>query len=1056
MTSPPALSEPGSRPPREFHAFISYRHGGKDGRWARWLHRSLENFSVPRELATSAGVRQKSGWLSRWFRVRRPPTIRPVFIDDAELGAATNLSQALLNALKASKTLIVICTPRTRENNAQGKNWVDQEVRFFSEHLKRGQRILTCLVEGEPADAVPPSLDIRLQRQDAPRAADMRTCQRPWQFWRRRKELTRLAAVLLACDFDRLWQRERNRWLYQTASLSVFGLLLTAVIGLLGGVAWTNAQRATAAISAKQEVERSLTDIEQRRKLALRDLDRIQSEATRQKQELRSLHGEIRSAKTDLTQREQAIASLEGTVSNLKGEVSTEASQRLAAETARSRAETAEELRRLTAYQNEIQLAQESIQAATYRNAALALERCPTDLRGWEWHFLYNRCHSPGTDGISASLGTVGYSQSGRWAVTVRSDVAQLFDLRGQKLVKTWVFPDRGAWLPASVALSDDAGRLAIRGVATEVWDLRQDAPQLERTVPPSTGGIALSGDGRWLAEVVPTVDNTSERDMLIVDLSTGEEAARVSKTYKSTVTFDGRVAFNGDGTKVAWWAPGGVMAFVRQGRTGRKWVAVHSERNTASCAQFIPDGRGVLLGTGPGIGLLALGPGTSTGVIQTLWQFKDKHDEVRSMAVSPEGSRLAAASTKDTIVFKLRGNRLSAQAAHLPVTTLEGAMKFIEGDEFLAIYANDHFQIWNLETKAPPSIVRGELKSSSPVRFAGTQPGTTDRDYSFVGSPATIAVFRDNQLGNSAIRAVLFIPNGVTPVCTEAGVWRWVEGRQWAEIGSGSGRRSGLEVALKLKNPSDLKRSPSVSVELLSFVSADLLQQIVDSGERISSISTTHDRKVFALGLANGDLVLDAGREGGARPETPAARVARAHSAPITALKWSWDSAFLASASADGMVRVWGRDLAPLKTEVDVRGLADIAIDHAANRLAVGRDDGRLLLIDLKTGERLLTSSGHKGGVRSVAFSPDGSRLYSGGGDMLLRVWFPKNGTEAAALLAHGQGITRVECFGDDKTSGLVLTQGTFEASPPTSGNPFSEVFIWNGGASTSKAKVE
>ncbi|QDU39555.1 WD domain, G-beta repeat [Maioricimonas rarisocia] len=41
-----------------------------------------------------------------------------------------------------------------------------------------------------------------------------------------------------------------------------------------------------------------------------------------------------------------------------------------------------------------------------------------------------------------------------------------------------------------------------------------------------------------------------------------------------------------------------------------------------------------------------------------------------------------------------------------------------------------------------------------------------------------------------------------------------------------------------------------------------------------------------------------------------------------------------------------------------------------------------------MPTGREMLTLEAHEGGVGCVRFSPDGSRIVSGGGDRMIRIW--------------------------------------------------------------------
>ena len=82
----------------KYRAFISYSHA--DEAWARWLHKSLETYRLPKRLV---GRDTEFGPV--------PERLTPVFRDRDELATATSLGETLTRALQQSATQIVICSP---------------------------------------------------------------------------------------------------------------------------------------------------------------------------------------------------------------------------------------------------------------------------------------------------------------------------------------------------------------------------------------------------------------------------------------------------------------------------------------------------------------------------------------------------------------------------------------------------------------------------------------------------------------------------------------------------------------------------------------------------------------------------------------------------------------------------------------------------------------------------------------------------------------------------------------------------------------------------------
>ena len=187
----------------KYWAFISYSHD--DESWARWLHTSLETYTVPRKL-----VGRKTG-----KHGALPRNIFPVFRDRDELPGAADLSGKITTALSQSRNLIVICSP----NSATSK-WVNEEIRTYKA-MGRDDRVLCLIIDGEPnssdgsgsdsQECFPEAVrfqvdaDGRISQQRAePIAADVREGKDS-----RTDAKVKLVAGILDVGYDELRQREK-------------------------------------------------------------------------------------------------------------------------------------------------------------------------------------------------------------------------------------------------------------------------------------------------------------------------------------------------------------------------------------------------------------------------------------------------------------------------------------------------------------------------------------------------------------------------------------------------------------------------------------------------------------------------------------------------------------------------------------------------------------------------------------------------------------------------------------------------------------------------------
>lgn len=211
-----------------YAAFISYSH--RDRRWAEWLHRKIEGYRPPKDLAVAAA--------------EALPPLRPVFIDRAELPSSTNLAAGVRTALEESAALIVICSVAAAQSR-----WVNEEVRAFKA-LGRGARIFCFVVDGEPAtgECFPPALRYEVEHGAVtqtpaaePLAADVRAGNDD-----RASAQLKIIAGMLGVPLDRLRQREharRQSRLALIASASAIGCVAFGAISVIAVRARAEAER---------------------------------------------------------------------------------------------------------------------------------------------------------------------------------------------------------------------------------------------------------------------------------------------------------------------------------------------------------------------------------------------------------------------------------------------------------------------------------------------------------------------------------------------------------------------------------------------------------------------------------------------------------------------------------------------------------------------------------------------------------------------------------------------------------------------------------------------
>lgn len=222
----------------KYDAFISYRHTELDRYVAEKIHKYLEEFKLPKNLINKNGIKKT--------RIER------VFRDKEELTISNNLEDPIIQALKDSEFLIVVCSPRIIESI-----WCRKEIEKFIEFHGRN-KVLTVLIEGELEESFPEELlfedEIVVEngienihrKAVEPLAADIRGKSKSQMCKLLKSELLRLIAPMFGLEYDDLRQRHRERRMEKnlTATISVATLgIAIGVAGILSALVINNQKK---------------------------------------------------------------------------------------------------------------------------------------------------------------------------------------------------------------------------------------------------------------------------------------------------------------------------------------------------------------------------------------------------------------------------------------------------------------------------------------------------------------------------------------------------------------------------------------------------------------------------------------------------------------------------------------------------------------------------------------------------------------------------------------------------------------------------------------------
>jgi WD40 repeat protein len=996
----------------KYWAFLSYSHqdnletrkDGERGRiqWAEWLHDALENYRVPaefRERTTATGEPM-------------PDRFFPVFQDEKELPINADLGESIRIAVRESRFLIVVCSPR-----AAVSRYVNEEVRYFKT-LGRQNRIMTLMVDGEPnasfgnkqgytaadecfcpalrhpinaqgevdtsrTDAQEPIAgDVRIKEGSAPREAT----QKDLSSHRRILEQTRLKLVagLMGVGFDELIQRDKDRQIKEERARTRRLRKLAAGFAVLALVA---AAAGFIAFQKKQEAQRAQAVAESERSRAESERSRAESALARTRATL---------SRSDFLQALRSID--DGKTFNALAQLARSLSLDPANQAAACRL----------------------ITLLTHHDFALPLQSFKST----------GPVHHPQFTFDARTKAT---------AEAVLGKAAALLETQEDPSLR---IREPGEILHAAFSPNGKQILALTQNRAAQIWDGETGRPLAE----PFAGGDPLfSPDGK--------IAFTTSGEARFWDPTTGkaltEPLAHSSDIISAQFSPDGALLITGtvDGTARVW-----------DTKTGQPITGpLKHDGGYVRSVEFSPDGTKVLTAAADKTARIW---NAQTGA--PLLAPLSHEAEVDLAHFSSNGKRIVTAAQDGTVrVWDAeKGAALTDPISH------EAAVRFArlspDGTRLVTGTGNVFAQVWDVHTTKPTVVKLSDSATINSAQFSpdgkkvvtATSEGTVQIWWAQTGTLLSEPIHHEHgvelaRFSDDNKRVITLSVDGTTKVWdVRFGAALSEPLKHEAAVESAQFSRDGKKLVTAAHDNSvrvwDVEKA-SLEKELFKGADAGVMFVTLNpDGQMAATVASGSPNEAQLWSLENGQPVGEKLR----------------HEEPIVSVDFTWDSAQVVTASKDGKARIWDTRSAtaagpplihenPLQKAVfspDGKRIVTVAEDKKSTAIEIENKKARVW--DVATRKLVTEPFEHDYNVFAAHFSPDGRFLMTLGASPLaptpMRIWEIE--TRRLAIELKGTAVWAAEFSSDGKRFAAAMANNTAQVFELESGKPVTEAFRHGG----------